>query len=194
MLGRKYDDKLDDEGREFLALILEGATRMEALLSALLEYSRIGHLRDEPLEPVSFEKALEEVTTSLRLAMEESGAVVTHDALPTAPARAIEVQQLLQNLISNAIKYRGEKPPRVHVSCSRADGGWTFSVRDNGIGIEPNYRDKVFGVFERLHGREVPGTGIGLATCKKIVENHGGKIWVESTAGEGSTFLFTMRG
>ncbi|HEX9137268.1 MAG TPA: ATP-binding protein, partial [Nitrospirota bacterium] len=136
---------------------------------------------------------LEGVLSTLRLAIEENRAVVTHDALPKVTADPGQVGPLFQNLVSNAIKFHGAEPPRVHVSAERRNHEWLFSVRDNGIGVDPQYADRIFVIFQRLHDREeYPGTGIGLALCKKIVERHGGHIWVESQPGRGATFLFTI--
>jgi chemotaxis family two-component system sensor kinase Cph1 len=132
------------------------------------------------------------VLLNLQAAIAESGAIVTSGPLPTVAAEEVMLMQLFQNLISNSIKYRGEETPRIHVSAERGAEGWMFSVRDNGIGIDPQYADRVFGMFKRLHGSEVPGTGIGLAICKKVVERQGGRIWVESEAGHGATFKFTV--
>jgi light-regulated signal transduction histidine kinase (bacteriophytochrome) len=130
---------------------------------------------------------------NLRSSIEESNATVTHDALPALPVEPVHLQQIFQNLVSNAIKYRGSQPPRIHINAIRQDGVWKFSVRDNGIGIEPRYKDQVFGLFKRLHsGSRYSGTGLGLAICKKLVERYHGRIWVESKLGEGSTFFFTL--
>jgi hypothetical protein len=150
------------------------------LINDLLAYSRVG-TRGHPFEPVNCETILQEALDNLKVAMEESGAVVTHDSLPTVTADSSQLGQLFQNLIGNAIKFRGNERPRIHVSANRNDNGWIFSVRDNGIGIAPEYTERIFIIFQRLHGRQqYPGTGIGLAICKKIVERHGGRIWVES--------------
>jgi len=132
------------------------------------------------------------VLLNLHSAISESGAIVTSDPLPTLVAEEVILVQLFQNLISNSIKYRGEETPRIHVSAERSGEGWLFAVRDNGIGVDPKYTDRVFGMFKRLHGAEIPGTGIGLALCKKVVERQGGRIWVESEAGRGATFKFTL--
>jgi light-regulated signal transduction histidine kinase (bacteriophytochrome) len=128
------------------------------------------------------------------VAIQESGAVVTSDALPTVPGHETRFIQLLQNLIGNGIKYRANRPPRIHVSAGKADNAWRISVADNGSGIDPQFHQKIFGVFKRLHGRNIPGTGMGLAICQRIVERYGGRIWVESALGEGSTFHFTLPG
>ena len=144
------------------------------------------------LPTVDPEEVLESVVQDLRAQIEEASAEVTHDPLPKLHAHRVWFDQLLQNLIGNALKYRGEHPPKIHVSASRKDSVIVFAVRDNGVGIDPKYKDQVFGVFKRLHGSEVEGTGIGLATCKRIVERAGGRIWVESEPGQGSTFYFSM--
>ena len=147
----------------------------------------------KPFEPTNCETILQHSLDNLKMTMEETGAVVTHDSLPTVMADDLQLGQLFQNLIGNAIKFHGEEPPRVHVSV-RPDGNqWVFSVRDNGIGIAPEFTERIFLIFQRLHGKEkYPGTGIGLAVCKKIVEFHGGRIWVESELGKGATFYFNL--
>jgi PAS domain S-box-containing protein len=192
LLARRYKDKLDADAQEFMHYAVDGASRMQALINDLLAYSRVG-TKGGNFEPTSSEAALERALANLRLAIQESGAAVTHDALPTIVADPVQLTQLFQNLVGNAIKFRGAEPPRVHVSAERRGTEWVFAVRDNGIGIEPAYRERIFIIFQRLHGRvEYPGTGIGLAICKKIAERHGGRIWVESAPGRGSAFHFTV--
>jgi two-component system, chemotaxis family, sensor kinase Cph1 len=159
-----------------------------------LAYSRVG-TAGKPLGPVNANDALKNTLLNLKIAIEESGARVTSDALPTVKADMLQLTQLFQNLIGNAIKFRSDKPPEIHISAGRGprENEWQFSVRDNGIGIAPKDFDRIFLIFQRLHTREkYPGTGIGLALCKKIVERHGGRIWVESEQGKGTTFYFTM--
>ena len=166
---------------------------MQALIGDLLAYSRVGS-RSEAFQPVGCEEVLGRALASLRLTIEENKAVVTHDPLPTVMADARQLDQLFMNLIGNAIKYRSEAPPMIHVSAVEKAEEWLFSVRDNGIGIDPKYFERIFVIFQRLHARgEYPGTGIGLAICKKVVENHGGRIWVESQPDKGATFYFTIR-
>jgi len=192
LLAKRYSRKLSQEADEFIAYIVDGATRMQNLIGALLAYSRVG-TRGKSFEPTDCNVALERALANLQLAIEESGAAVTKDPLPTVNADPLQLCQLFQNLVSNAIKFRGTDRPRIHVSAERNMNEWKFSVRDNGIGIEPGYIGRIFVVFQRLHSRgEYPGTGIGLAICKKIAERHGGRIWVESKPGEGSTFYFTI--
>jgi len=192
LLARRYKGKLDSDADEFIGFAQDGATRMWSLINDLLTYSRVG-MRDNQLEPTDCEKVLSLSLNNLEVAIQENRALVTHDALPTVMADRPQWIQLFQNLIENAIKFRGKEPPRVHVSASRNGNGWIFSVRDNGIGIAPEYSKRIFTIFQRLHGREeYPGTGIGLALCQKIVERHGGHIWVESQVGEGATFYFTL--
>jgi light-regulated signal transduction histidine kinase (bacteriophytochrome) len=172
--------------------IVDGAARMETLVDGLLAFSRVGTQGGE-LRPVECAKALGTALQNLAAAIEESGAVVTHDILPAVNGDLPQLVSLFQNLIGNALKFRREAPPRIHVSAERNGTHWRFSVRDNGIGIAPQYFERIFGVFQRLHTRrEYPGTGIGLALCKKIVERHGGRIWVESVPGEGATFCFSL--
>ena len=171
---------------------MDGVTRMQALINDLLAYSRVG-TRGGAFEPVDTEALFERVLASLGPAMEDAGATVTHGPLPTVQGDAGQLGQLLQNLVGNGVKFRGEAPPRVHVSAERGESEWTFSVADNGIGIDPENADRIFVIFQRLHTRaEYPGTGIGLAICKKIVERHGGRIWFEPAPGGGTVFRFTI--
>jgi len=165
---------------------------MQTLINGLLEYSRID-TRGKPPQPYDSAAALERAILSLQAAISESGAKITSDGLPTVSVDPLQLAQLFQNLIGNAIKFKGDSAPEIHVSAARQDGFWRFAVADNGIGIEPQYAHRIFLIFQRLHTRkQYPGTGIGLALCKKIVERHGGKIWVESEQGRGSTFYFTV--
>ncbi|HEY7062060.1 MAG TPA: ATP-binding protein [Chloroflexota bacterium] len=192
LLARRYGDKLDDDAREFIDFAVDGARRMQALINDLLAYSRVG-TRGAEFAPTDCNAVVDQVVADLGAAIEDERAVVTRGDLPTVLADATQLQQLLQNLIANAIKFHGERPPRVAVTAERRASEWLFSVRDNGIGIDPEYADRIFVIFQRLHSRaEYPGTGIGLAICKKIVERHGGRIWMESTPGEGTTFCFTL--
>ena len=192
LLVNRYEDRADPETKEFVSYIVDGVERMSGLIHDLLEYSHTGVHNTLPSEPVSAESAVTEVLFSLSAAIQESGATITHDALPEVWLDGRSLVQLFQNLIGNAIKYRSDKPLHVHVSAELKDEEWLFSVRDNGIGIAPQYYDRIFGIFKRLHGKEIPGTGIGLAICQRIVEWHGGKIWVESEPGQGSVFRFTL--
>ena len=164
---------------------------MQALIDDLLAYSRAG--RGDMTERTDIGAVLDKVLKTLTISIEESGAVVTHDPLPTITSNPVELTQVLQNLIGNAIKFKGSGKPEIHVGAQRQPGGWLFTVRDNGIGIDQQFADRIFMIFQRLHTREqYPGTGIGLAICKKIVERHGGRIWMESQPGKGSTFCFTI--
>jgi light-regulated signal transduction histidine kinase (bacteriophytochrome) len=192
LLARRYQGRLDSDANEFIGFAADGAVRMRKLINDLLTYSRVG-MRGNELEPTDSEAALAQSVNDLKVAIEESGALVTHDPLPTVMADRPQLGQLFQNLIGNAIKFRSNEPPRVHISASRNGNGWTFSVRDNGIGIAPEYSERIFVIFQRLHSREeYAGTGIGLAICKKIVDRHGGRIWVNSEVGKGATFYFTL--
>jgi PAS domain S-box-containing protein len=193
LLARRYGDKLDDDAREFIGYAVDGVTRMQALINDLLAYSRVG-TRGGAMTSTDLNTVLARVLVTLGPAIEEQGAVVTTDPLPTLEADAGQFAQLFQNLIGNAIKFRRpDVQPRVHISAVREDGHWRFSVQDNGIGIDPEFADRIFIIFQRLHSRgEYPGTGIGLAICKKIVERHGGQIWLESRPEQGSTFHFTV--
>jgi len=192
LLRDTYRGKLDDQADEWLEFVIEGARRMSGLIQDLLGYSRIG-LRDDPVDPTDCTVVLDEAVQNLLAAIEENGAVVTHDDLPILMGVRAQLVQLFQNLIGNAIKYRGDQQPCVHVTVERKDREWLFSVRDNGIGIAAEHLDRIFQIFKRLHGRDqYSGTGVGLAICKKIVELHGGRIWAESDPGIGSVFSFTM--
>jgi len=233
LLARRYQDKLDADANEFITFAVDGANRMQRLINDLLAYSRVG-TRGKPFEPMDCNSALGQALVNLSVAIEDNNALVTNDELPTVMADEAQLVQLFQNLIGNAIKFRSEEPPRVHISArldtetrgrgdaetrrhgdaetrghgdaeTRGHGDsprhpitasprqWVFSVRDNGIGIDPQHHERIFVIFQRLHNRdEYPGTGIGLAICKRIVERHGGRIWVESEVGKGSTFYFTI--
>jgi len=192
LLARRYQGRLDKDADEFIAYIVAGARRMQALINDLLTYSRVD-TRGESFEPIDSEATLDQAIANLRVAIEEGEAVITHDPLPPLVADNSQIVQLFQNLLGNAIKFRGKEPPRIHVSARQENNEWVFSFRDNGIGIAPEYFDRVFVIFQRLHGREeYPGTGTGLAICNKIVERHGGRIWVESELNKGSTFYFAI--
>ena len=192
LLQRKYQGQLDERADEYITHAVEAANRMQALINDLLAYSRVDR-RGKALEPVSAGQALEMALANLQVAIRESKAEITHTELPRVLADPTQLAQLFQNLINNAIKFRGERTPNIQINVTKLAGTYQFTVCDNGIGIEPQYFERIFLVFQRLHTRrEYPGTGIGLALCKKIVERHGGKIWVESQPGEGSKFHFTL--
>ncbi len=192
LLRDRYRDQLDAKAREFLGFALDGATRMQELILALLAYSRVD-TQGQPFEPTDCNPILERVLLNLKVAIDESHASVTHAPLPTVLADEVQLGQVFQNLIANAVKFRGEAPPEVRIAATPEDGFWHFAIRDNGIGIaEENFR-RIFVLFQRLHSRNrYPGTGIGLALCKRIIERHGGRIWVESKPGQGATFHFTV--
>ena len=192
LLAKRYKGKLDTDADEFIAYAVDGATRMQVLINDLLTYSRVG-TSGKDFKPTNSEAILKRTLDNLQKAVEESGAKVTYDTLPTVMADDMQLGQLFQNLVSNAIRFRSEEPPHIHVSAEQNEDKWVFSVHDNGIGIDPEFTERIFIIFQRLHKRrEYPGTGIGLAVCKKIVERHGGRIWVESKPGKGSTFYFTI--
>jgi PAS domain S-box-containing protein len=191
LLARRYEGKLDSDADEFIRFAVDGAGRMQRLITDLLAFSRVGRQGKE-FESTSLETALDRALLNLQMAIEESGAVVTHDPMPVVQGDLTQLVQVFQNLVGNAIKFRGKEPPRVDVSIRRNAGDWLLSVRDNGIGVEAQYSDRIFLIFQRLHGREYPGTGIGLPISRKIVERHGGRMWVESEPGKGSTFFFTL--
>jgi signal transduction histidine kinase len=192
LLAERYDAKLDNDGREFIAYAVEGATRMQTLVQDLLSLSRVG-TRGKNLEVVRLDEVVDRAVANLEFAIQENGASVSHDEMPEVMADSSQMMQLFQNLIGNGIKFKGAEPPRVHISAVRNGKEWTFSVRDNGIGFEPQYAERIFAIFQRLHSRdEYQGNGIGLTICRKIVERHQGRIWAESKPGSGTTFYFTM--
>ena len=193
LLAQRCGDKLDEKGRKYIHYAVDGARRMQILIQDLLAYSRVTTHGLE-LAAVDSQAALEAALANLGAAIDESGARITHDPLPAVEGDAVQLTQLFQNLVSNAIKFRGSEPPRVHVSARTAEGCWRFAVRDNGIGIQPGHQERIFVIFQRLHTRsEYPGTGIGLALCQRIVERHGGRIWCESEPGCGAIFRFTLQ-
>jgi PAS domain S-box-containing protein len=192
LLARRYKGKLGSDADDFIAYAVDGAARMQRLIQDLLTYSRVG-TKGREFVPTDCERLLDRVLGDLKFAIEESGAAVTRDALPIVRADETQIGQLLQNLIGNALKFHNQERPHVHVSSKRNGKEWIFSIRDNGIGIDPQYAERIFIIFQRLHRREeYPGTGIGLAVCKKIVERHGGRIWVEPNQEKGTTFYFTL--
>jgi len=195
LLSRRYKGKLDSSADEFIALALDGTVRMTRLINDLLAYSKVGEA-DIRLHNTSSEETLRKAMVNLRGAVADSGALVTHDALPIVMGDEMQLTQLFQNLVGNAIKYQRHGIPKIHISAVvDGDRKWMFSVRDNGIGIDPENLERVFGMFQRLNGgNEFAGTGIGLAICKKIVDRHGGKISVESQPGEDRPFAFRCQG
>jgi hypothetical protein len=192
LLEQRYGGQLDDEADEFIAYAVDGAKRLHLLIKSLLEYTRV-ETKGKALVSTNCEEVLNRTLRNLGELIKESGTSVTHDPLPILKADRIQLEQIFQNLIGNAIKFRSEAPPEIHIGAERTNGEWLFSVRDNGIGIEPKYYERIFVIFQRLHsGDEYPGTGIGLSVCKRIVERHGGRIWLESEPGKGSTFFLTI--
>jgi PAS domain S-box-containing protein len=192
LLQRRYEGKLDDKADKYIHFSVEGAFRMQNLINDLLELSRVTTRAREP-EPTDCELLLNQALSNLELYIKENKASVSHDPLPEVMADYTQLFQVFQNLIINGIKFHGKEAPRIHISVEKKASEWVFSVQDNGIGIDPQYSEKIFEVFKRLHKKEeYPGTGIGLAICKKIVERHGGRIWVESELGYGSTFYFAL--
>lgn len=204
LLERRYKDKLDSEAIEYISFLVNGVNRMQQLIKDLLDYSRIT-TQSKPFINIDCKHVIENALVNLKFSIEESNAVVTYDELPSVKADGGQLVQLFQNLIGNGVKYHGKEPPRIHISAGRIENttvtipesgikkGWLFSVQDNGIGIAPQNSERIFQVFQRLHSRdEYPGTGIGLAICKKIVERHGGLIWVKSQINKGSIFYFTL--
>ncbi|HQV09864.1 MAG TPA: ATP-binding protein [Nitrospira sp.] len=192
LLAKRYRGKLDADADEFIAYAVDGATRMQRLIQDLLAYSRVS-TGSQPFEPTPMGAVLSYAMDNLLSAIKENQAVITHDRLPTVRGDAKQLAQVFQNLLSNALKFHGDQPPRIHVSAQRKEEEWLFSVRDEGIGIDPQFAGRIFVIFQRLHTRaEYPGTGIGLAICKKIVERHGGRMWVESETGKGATFWFSI--
>jgi PAS domain S-box-containing protein len=192
LILRRYGDRFDGDAREFMDFIVDGATRMKQLIEDLLAYSRVG-THGKAFRPTDSGAAVQKALANLRAAIENSNGTVTCDPLPTINADEFQLVQLFQNLIGNALKFKGAETPRVHISVNEQADTWTFGVKDNGIGIDGEYFDRIFMVFQRLHSRtDYPGTGIGLAICKKVVDRHGGRLWIESGVGSGSTFWFTV--
>lgn len=192
LLEQRYKGRLDSDAKEFIAFAVDGANRMQKLINDLLSYSRVS-TRGKEFKDTDSKYALDQAIDNLRMAVEDSGAVITYDNLPKISGDESQLIHLFQNLIDNAIKFRSEEKPRIHISARDNRDEWLFSVADNGIGIEPQYAERIFIILQRLHEKEkYPGTGIGLAICKRIIERHGGRIWVESEPGKGSTFFFTI--
>jgi PAS domain S-box-containing protein len=192
LLQRRYQGSLDDKADKYIYYAVDGASRMQNLINDLLEFSRVTTRARDPV-PMDSEFILDQVLSNLEVFIEENEATVSHCSLPEVMADYSQMVQVFQNLIINGIKFRSEEAPQIHISAEKKESEWVFSVQDNGIGIDPQYSKKIFEVFKRLHKKEeYPGTGIGLAICKKIVERHGGRIWVESELDKGSTFYFTL--
>jgi PAS domain S-box-containing protein len=193
LLKRRYAGQLDEKADQFIGFAVDGAARMQTLINDLLAYSRVG-THDQPAEPADCEKILETVLRNLQMTIADNQGKITHDPLPHVQVDPTQLAQLFQNLISNGIKFcQPGVSPHIHIGCRPHGNKWLFSVQDNGIGIDPQYVDRIFLIFQRLHSRtEYPGTGIGLAVCKKIVERYGGNLWVESKPGQGSAFYFTI--
>jgi light-regulated signal transduction histidine kinase (bacteriophytochrome) len=194
LLKQRYGSRLDSDANEFMDFAQQGAARMRNLIDDLLAFSRIG-TQGRPFAPISMEEVLATSELNLRATIESSGAIIAHGPLPTISGDGGQLAQVLQNLLGNAIKFHGPGPAHIQVEARRDGPEWTFSVHDDGIGIRPEYQDRIFTIFQRLHTREeYPGSGIGLSVCKKVVERHDGRIWVEShgVPGEGSTFFFTL--
>ena len=192
LLARRYQGKLDADADDFIGYAVDGASRMQVLINDLLAYSRVER-KGRPFEPVDCEQVISYVLTDLEASIEQTQATITSDALPVVSGDIGQLTQVFENLLTNSIKFHGDAPPRIHISAQRDGAWWRFSVRDNGIGIEPQYWERIFLIFERLHDRaSYPGTGIGLAITKKIIERHGGQIEVRSEYGTGTEFLFTL--
>jgi chemotaxis family two-component system sensor kinase Cph1 len=192
LLEMRYDSQLDEDAKEFISFAVEGVSLMQTLIDDVLAYSKVD-VQGIEFQLTDVDIALERALTNLRQRISETKAIITYDELPTVMADSVQFMQLFQNLIGNAIKFRSDKTPEIHVGAIRNEDEWLFSVQDNGIGIDPQFRERIFVIFQRLHTRdEYPGTGMGLAICKKIVECHRGRIWVESQLGEGATFYFTI--
>jgi light-regulated signal transduction histidine kinase (bacteriophytochrome) len=193
LLARRYSGRLDKDADEFIEFAIDGTNRLKSLISDLLAYSKVG-TSGRAYTAVDMESVLAQVLENLRTSLDDNRVVITHDPLPQVLGDYEQMTQLLQNLIDNSIKFRGKEAPRVHVGARQLSERWLLFVRDNGIGIDPQYTERVFVIFQRLHSRDdYPGTGIGLAICRKIVERHGGHIWVDSEPGKGATFYFTLQ-
>jgi light-regulated signal transduction histidine kinase (bacteriophytochrome) len=192
LLQRRYDDKLDQDARDFIGYAVSGVVRMQQLIDDLLAYARVG-TRGKSFAPFAAEAALAAAVANLQMKIRDTGAIVTHDALPEVVGDEMQIAQLFQNLIDNGLKFRSAETPHIHVTAQEKDGDWVFAVRDNGIGINPKYFDRIFKIFQRLHTIDrYPGSGIGLAVCERIIHRHRGKIWVESELDKGTTFYFSL--
>jgi light-regulated signal transduction histidine kinase (bacteriophytochrome) len=192
LLQRRYQGNLDEKANKYIHFAVDGASRMQDLINDLLEYSRVGTENKEP-ESIYCEVILNKVLSGIKTVIKENDATISHDHLPEVMADSTQIGQVFQNLIINGIKFHGEETPKIHISAEKKENYWVFSVQDNGLGIDPQYSERIFEIFKRLNKREdYPGTGIGLPICKKIIERHGGRIWVESELGKGSTFYFTL--
>lgn len=192
LLDRRYANKLDNDGREFIGFMVDAVHRMEQLLGDLLTYSHQFRPLEVAPELIDPEVVLQSVLLTLEKEIQQSSAQIWHDPLPKITYDFGRLTQLFRQLVTNSIKFRGAEPPRIQIAAQESEQEMVFSIRDNGLGIDPRYHEQIFGIFRRLHGKERSGTGIGLAICKRIVEQHGGKIWVESEAGKGATFHFTV--
>jgi light-regulated signal transduction histidine kinase (bacteriophytochrome) len=191
-LSRRYSGQLDASADDFITYIIDGVTRMQTLINDLLEYSRVG-TRGACFQSTDFNGVVERVLANLKTSIAETGAVISRDPLPTLWADGSQMGQIFQNLITNAIRYRGDAAPSIHITARRQGEEWVFSVRDDGIGFDQKHAERIFIIFQRLHTRDkYAGTGMGLAVCKKIVEGHAGRIWAESAPGRGSCFFFTI--
>jgi hypothetical protein len=192
LLEKRYKDKLDSDANDFISFIVDGAKRMRQLIDDLLAFSRVG-ISGKPFENIDMESVLKIAELNLGLAIKKSKAKITRELMPVIKADEVQMVQIFQNLIDNAIKFRGKEPPIIHISAKQEESEWIFWVKDNGIGIDPKYFDRIFSIFQRLHNRDkYPGTGIGLAIVKRIVESYGGRAWVKSELQKGSTFYFTI--
>jgi light-regulated signal transduction histidine kinase (bacteriophytochrome) len=192
LLARRHGEQLGADGNRFVEAITTGVARMDEMISDLLAYARAGRI-DQPLEPVDANAVVAEALSGLQRAIDDAGANVEVEPLPMVNGNAPALRQLFQNLVANAIKFVEDGPPRIRIWAAEVPEGWRFSVRDNGIGVEPQQAERIFGMFTRLHGSErYPGTGVGLAVCQRIVDVHGGRIWVEPAPGGGSQFMFTI--
>ena len=192
LLAQRYQDQLDRDAEQIIGFAVEGAKRMEALIRGLLTYSRLAS-KEKSFELTNCNEVLDLALSNLHIQIQETDTTICRHPLPALWGDKLQLVQLWQNLLSNAIKYRSDRPLEIEVGAEAQTGSWLFYVKDNGIGIEPRYFERIFAIFQRLHTRtQYPGTGIGLSFCQKIVERHGGKIWVESEPGQGSTFYFTV--
>jgi hypothetical protein len=192
LVEKRYKDKLDADAEEFIGYAVDGAARMKRMINDLLAYSRVT-TRGQPLASTNCENSLAQTLSNLEVAIKDNSVLITQDPLPTVMADGTQLMIVFQNLIENAIKFHADRQPHIHISAERKEDEWLFSVQDNGIGIAPEYSERVFAIFSRLHPHtKYPGTGIGLAICKRVLERHGGRIWVESQLGEGTTIFFTL--